>query len=232
MNNKPIGRKAYGSIPHLPGSRLGPADHHCQQGQQDICWVRTRDRHDRVIVTEKLDGSCCAIARVGDQVLALGRAGHLAQTSRYEQHQLFAHWVRAREDQFRRALMDGQRFVGEWMAQAHGSRYDLPHDPFVVFDVMVGADRLSHDAMTALADQARLTRAAVLHDGAAIGLEDVQTMIATSRHGCIGPVEGAVWRVDRRGKFDFLAKWVRPGKVDGSLLPEISGGDPVWNWRP
>ena len=25
--HKPLGRKAYGSIPHLPGSRLGPGDH-------------------------------------------------------------------------------------------------------------------------------------------------------------------------------------------------------------
>jgi hypothetical protein len=31
---------------------------------------------------------------------------------------------------------------------------------------------------------------------------------------------------------DFLAKWVRPDKVDGMYLPEISGKEPVWNWRP
>jgi hypothetical protein len=31
---------------------------------------------------------------------------------------------------------------------------------------------------------------------------------------------------------DFLAKYVRPDKVDGSLLPENTGQPAVWNWRP
>ena len=33
-------------------------------------------------------------------------------------------------------------------------------------------------------------------------------------------------------KFDFMCKWVRLDKVDGSYLPEVSGLYPVWNWRP
>lgn len=53
---KPIGRKAYGSIPHLPGSRLGPGDHHIHEGQAAILTQRARDRHDEVLLQEKLDG--------------------------------------------------------------------------------------------------------------------------------------------------------------------------------
>lgn len=30
---KPLGGKSYGSIPHLPGSRLGPGDHHDNGGK-------------------------------------------------------------------------------------------------------------------------------------------------------------------------------------------------------
>jgi hypothetical protein len=55
-------------------------------------------------------------------------------------------------------------------------------------------------------------------------------------HGAIDPVEGAVWRVERRTgdtrRVDFLAKYVRPDKVDGSLLPENTSQPAVWNWRP
>jgi len=29
----------------------------------------------------------------------------------------------------------------------------------------------------------------------------------------IDPIEGLVYRVERKGKVDFLAKWVRPDKV-------------------
>lgn len=40
-DRKPLGRKLYGSIPHLPGSRLGPGDHHCQAGQAALSGERT-----------------------------------------------------------------------------------------------------------------------------------------------------------------------------------------------
>ena len=53
-------------------------------------------------------------------------------------------------------------------------------------------------------------------------------------HGALDPIEGAGkggWRVEREGTVDFLAKYVRAGKVDGAYLPEISGRE-VWNWRP
>ena len=34
-----------------------------------------------------------------------------------------------------------------------------------------------------------------------------------------------MWRVEREGKVDFLAKFVRQGKIDGKYL----NGDDVWN---
>jgi len=229
---KPLGHKSYGSIPHLPGSRLGPGDHHCHAGQERICWTRARDRHDRIIVTEKLDGSNVSVAQVDGQIIALGRAGYLAQTSKYEQHQLFAAWVRENEPRFRDALGEGSRFVGEWLAQAHGTRYALAHEPFVVFDLMEGQKRLPYDLCRERANVGGFTMAAILHDGDPAGLEKIEALLAVSRHGALDPVEGAVWRVERRGEFDFIAKWVRSDKVDGSLLPDVSGGAAVWNWRP
>ena len=94
---KPQPHKAYGSIGHLPGSRLGTADHRIPDGQGKIATERVRNRHDRVIVTEKLDGSCTAVTRINGQIVAIGRAGWLAQSSPYEQHQLFAAWARAND---------------------------------------------------------------------------------------------------------------------------------------
>ena len=41
--------------------------------------------------------------------------------------------------------------------------------------------------------------------------------------------EGVVYRVERKGKVDFLAKWVRPDKDDGKYLENISGREPVFN---
>ena len=62
-------------------------------------------------------------------------------------------------------------------------------------------------------------------------------------HGACDVVEGAVWRIERdvlvspgqgserKRIVDFLVKYVRPDKRDGSYLPEMSGKEAVWNWR-
>ena len=51
---KPLGGKSYGSVPHLIGSRRGPMDFGVNEGQQRICCEKKRDRHDTIIVQEKL----------------------------------------------------------------------------------------------------------------------------------------------------------------------------------
>lgn len=230
---KPLAAKAYGHIPHLPGSRMGPGDHHCHDGQCSIATTKPRDRHDVVTVTVKLDGSCVSVARIDGVIVPIIRSGWLASSSKYEQHQLFAQWVYSQQDRFLDTLKDGQRFVGEWLAQAHGTRYELHHEPFVPFDVMVGPKRLPWDEATSIARKSALpTPFCISAAGVPISIEHVKEAIKSAHHGEIDPVEGAVWRVERRGEFDFICKWVRPDKIDGRYLPEISGQEPVWNWRP
>ena len=68
--------------------------------------------------------------------------------------------------------------------------------------------------------------------GAPFSIKQGLEAIKVSGHGAIDPVEGFVMKVERKGKVDFLAKYVRPDKIDGLYLPEISGKDPVWNWKP
>ena len=229
---KPLGHRAYGHIGHLPGSRMGPGDHQVALGQARICLERPRDRHDRILVSEKLDGSNCAVAKLAGEVIPLVRAGYPARSSRFRQHHWFADWVAEHAGRFDAVLAEGERLVGEWLAQAHGTRYALPHEPFVVFDLMTGHTRLPYDAFRARV-AGRFIVPRLLHDGGARGLEQVQAGLAHgSGHGARDPVEGAVWRVERRGVVDFLAKWVRPDKVDGQYLPAISGAAPVWNWVP
>ena len=99
-NKKPLGMRNYGSIPHLPGSRTGPGDHHCHEGQARIATVKTRDKHDEIIVQEKLDGSNVGVARIDDKIYPLGRAGYLASTSPFEQHVHFAKWAYANASRF------------------------------------------------------------------------------------------------------------------------------------
>jgi hypothetical protein len=236
---KPLGRKAYGSIGHLPGSRLGPGDHRVNDGHARICLeaLLPQRRSDEITVTEKLDGSCVAVAKLCGQIVALGRSGYTAFSSGYEQHQLFGSWVLENWLRFDAALGEGERLVGEWLAQAHGTLYDLRgREPFVAFDLMTGEKRHLRDRFEAAANAGTFSMAPLLHRGGPLSIDDAMWMMDFGGKYGADQAEGVVYRVesDRKGHryVDFLAKYVRPGKIDGCYLPEMSGGEPVWNWRP
>lgn len=226
---RPPGRKAYAKIPHLPGSRTGASDRYAPPQLVRRCTVESQ-RGDTVVVQEKLDGSCVAVALLHGQVLALGREGFLAAGSQNPGRQLFARWVAAHAHRFREVLDDGEWLAGEWLALAHATRYRLAHEPFVAFDLFSGGQALS----TARTDErlgGRFARPFVLHQGAAVDVRTVDARLGEfGHHGALDPVEGAVWRVERLGVVVTRAKYVRPGKRDGTLLPENSGGPAVWNW--
>ena len=231
MSDKPLGRKAYGHIGHLPGSRMGPADHRLHDGQGRICTERVRDRHDVVWVQEKLDGSCVSVAKIDGELVALGRAGYLASTSPFPMHHLFAEWARENRSRFDPLLREGERVVGEWLAQAHGTRYDLSdREPFVAFDIMVGSERATVRELQERATAVGLRTPAILGEGPTSIAEAMRALGTFGHYGALDPAEGCVWRVERQGKVDFLAKYVRPDKIDGSYLETQTGAGPVWNW--
>ena len=244
---KPLGRKAYGSIGHMPNSRLGPGDHCVPQGMADICTKHPRDKHDRIWVQEKLDGSCVSVAKLADGTLvALGRAGYPAASSPYEQHHMFAEWVMQPEQhgRFFDVLLPGERIVGEWLAQACGTCYMIPpyDEPFVAFDIFTPNnerlcvlpfyERICGQFIGPRLFWSRDVRGSYTRGGA-IPLARAYAYLSMRRtFASKEQLEGVVYRVERFGKVDFLAKWVRPDKIDGCYLPEVSGNDPVWNWRP
>lgn len=244
---KPLGHRSYGHIAHLPGSRVGPGDHHLNPGQARFCCERGRDKHDRVIVQVKYDGGNVSAALLpSGELVALQRSGYLATSSPFEQLHLWAVWVAAHEDRFRAVLQPGERLCGEWLALAHGTRYDLASaglEPFVAFDLMVGQTRAP---FTEFHDRVHATfRTPLVLAREPTSIARVVELLDEHgpRDGRLGaggeldPIEGAVWRVERHlpgkpARVDFLAKYVRPEKVDGCLLPEENDGLALWQWHP
>ncbi len=226
---KPLGRKSYGSIPHLPNSRMGEGDHHCSEGQSRIVTQKVRDKNDVVIVQEKLDGSNVGVAKVNGAIVPITRSGYVANTSKYKQHNLFYNWVMNNYNRFDEVLNDGERFCGEWLLQAHGTKYNLKHEPFVIFDLMEGMERKSFvELLNRL--NGKFTTPTIIHIGKAISIEEVMKVIGDDGfHGALDKVEGAVFRVERNGKFDFICKFVRQDKEDGKYLESVTGEKPVWN---
>lgn len=238
---KPLGIKNYGSIGHLPNSRMGSGDHHIHEGQANLATVKLLKKNEKdreVIVQEKLDGSNVGIAKIDGRICPLTRSGYVADTSKYEQHKVFHKWVMQQQERWE-FLREGERLVGEWLMQAHSTRYNLKHEPFVAFDLMVGDKRLPYDEFINRVQVSKLVTPHLLHRGDAIGIDSVMKILGVyGFHGAIDEVEGAVWRVEtysNKGRdVEFLTKYVRPDKIDGIYLKDTQGNDlpPIYNWLP
>ena len=229
-------RRLYGSIPHLPGSRAA-SDRTLSPALARRLLERTAARAgDEVIVQEKLDGSCVAIVR-GEhgRLEARGREGRLAAESRNEGRRMFAAWLTEHEGRLDGLLADGEVLVGEWLALVHGTRYELAHDLFVPFDLVRGPERVRAplDELAARLAGVALPSPAVVHRGPPIAIDAACTLLGEhGKHGAVDPAEGLVYRVERAGVVVLIAKWVRPGKVDGSYLPENSGREALYHRGP
>lgn len=223
---KPLGIKSYGSIPHIIGSRLGVGDHHAHEGQIRIATEKVRDRHDKVYIQEKLDGGNVGIAKLSGKILAITRAGYLAETSQYRTHHAFNQYVQDNERRFINLLNEGERVCGEWLLTPVGTEYDLPHEPFVAFDLMTGKDRVG---MTQFYDRVytKLPTPRLI-SYKPMGIESLEKVLDPSGHGALEPVEGAIFRIERKDKIDFLVKYVRQNKIDGKYLNE----DNIFNGVP
>lgn len=116
---EPLGTKSYGSFPHLPISRVGPGDYHISEGQASIANVKTHDKHDLIIVQEKLDGFNVIAAKVNSEIVLSPAPANLASASPYLQHHPFGTWVKRNEQRFREVLQEGGRMA------SHSCRHPL-----------------------------------------------------------------------------------------------------------
>lgn len=215
---KPLGRKNYGHIPHLEGSRMGPADHKCSDGQARIATVQVRDKHDEIFLQEKSDGSNVGVARIGDQLHPLTRSGYPAITSSFLQHKCFHNWVFENVERFMDVLEDGERLVGEWLMQAHGTRYCVhPSTPILFGDltwkpagsVFSGAELVAFDEFVLPQNRQRHWRRSFVIDASPIIrpsykviLSDGTQLISSAEH---------LWLV----KASSVVKWTRTDQLRG-----------------
>lgn len=223
---KPIKRKNYGSIPYLnQTATIEKGGSYMPAGQEKILTEKTRDRHDLIVVTEKYDGSNIGIARKGDQIFALTRSGYEAHTSPYGQHHIFSQWVKDRKADFLELLADGERLVGEWLYQVHGTFYKIAdsENPVVFFGLIDNVNRKrTRAALIQRLEWTDYRPARLLHDGPAI---TPGQLVQRLNEGCNyftgQPPEGMVYQCERKGFIDFMGKWVRPGFEPGKYCINI-----------
>ena len=221
MNNtKPLGYKNYGSIPHLSNSKINQqADKKVDMGMETILTKKTRDYHDLIIIQEKLDGGNVGVAKKDGVIIPIGRSGYEANTSPYKQYHIFHKWVIAHYDRFDKILEEGERICGEWLYQVCTLKYHLPHEPFVAFDLFLDKEtRMTYIDFIKRVSKSDIVTPYLVHIGQPISTDKAMKLLGQGNHGCLDIPEGVVYRVERGGKVDFLAKFVRAGKEDGLYM--------------
>lgn len=223
----------YPKIPHLPGSRTGPSDRHVGPERTRALTERARDGA-HIVVEEKLDGTCVVVTRTGDDVIAFGRDGRRACESRNLGRRLFAWWVTEHRERFLSLLHDGEQACGEWLALTHGTIYELPHEPFVLFDLVRAGVSLSREELRKPGLDAGFTLPCTLHEGAALPTSEALSLLGPRGHHGADMAEGVVYREEhsRDGVCRFVAKLVRQEKVDGAHLADHTGRPHVFNRWP
>lgn len=220
MANKVIPSN-YPSISHLPGSKLRDKSDRTI-GEQEATWltVQTRRPDDLVIVTEKVDGCNVGVLRRGDDLYPIIRKGYDVRTNPYKWIRDFALFVDENRDRFLRLLSNGERVCGEWMVKTHTIRYNMPHEPFVCFDIINGAGRVRYAELQERLNPLAFTSAAVVHSGGAISTSDAVSLLGSGHHGAVGAPEGVVYRYESKEHgWLFSAKFVsNPLVGDQELL--------------
>lgn len=222
--------KPYGKIYHLRGSHLTEGDMLCTPWIEKLATKQLPDDRWLITITEKLDGRNVGVMREGEHLKGLDRAGtELTCNDALEDHRRFIGWLETEYDRFR-FLGDGELLCGEWLGQAHGTRYDLKQDgPFFPFDLFIGDRRLTCRELETRIDKA-LPLPAVLHrDGpcsvpqALDRLRDVGRTFGDHQEGC-------VWRIEPPYDGPLLCKYVLHSHDKDRFLPHRTGQKPVWNW--
>lgn len=222
---KPITYKAYGSIPHITGynSKFSKGDKGLNPGQTKILFKQHSRKNDRIITQIKLDGSCCAVRKHNGYLTPLTRVGRIANTSSFTQHHKFAKFVALHYDAFNMLLNDGERVVGEWLYQVHGTRYALIDEPmiklFPLFDIFtkdnkrIPFDSFKHRvSLTGFLTVPEITKEYSKLD------EILPELETNYGFNVVGKHEGFIFRCEHEGKFDFLGKYVRPDFIPGKYL--------------
>ena len=246
LNTKPLGRKIFGKIEHLSNSKLGTKDISAPLWKNKICTVKKRDQYDKIIVQEKLDGSCCGVTKLNNQIIPLTKRGYIAISSPFRFLHAFHYWVMYNTKRFESLLNEGETIIGEWMLKTHSTHYVLPHEPFVAFNITKSVKtkndtiifKIPHYDFYILADKYNFITPSTVHIGDAIDTSTaMEKLIAKNAlhniHGTQGTPEGLIYTVERLVKskeensynkhitiVDFVAKYVNPEHKTPFLVSE------------
>ena len=231
-NGKIIPRN-FGNIKHLTGSRMKDSgDTLLEENIQPFFTVRLQfPKRDKLVVTEKVDGANVGVVKLNGVLYPVMRKGYDVRTSEYKFIHRFADYVSDNESRFDELLADGERVCGEWMIKTHSLIYKMPHEPFVVFDIIKSdATRPIYTEIRDRCERYDFTTSGLVWEGDAIGVDEAIYLLGNGFHGCRSTPEGLVCRYERDGTFYMSAKFVSNLNVGGDFMDDENLYNEWENW--
>ena len=223
--------RGYSSISHLPGSKMID-DKDKLIGVQECGWltVERRNFKDLVIITEKVDGMNASVYRIDNQLYPIIRAGYDVRTSDKNWIRAFGRFVSTNSDRFMSVLDNGERLCGEWMIKTHTLSYDLPHEPYVVFDIVGEKNkRLSYKDFRHRVDGI-FTPTGLLHIGEAIAPLLAIEILGKGYHGVVGDQpEGVVYKYENQDGYVCSGKFVSHPDVGNEKIFTYNISNDIYN---
>ena len=227
--------RSFGNIKHLTGSRLKDSgDTILEEAIQPYFTEKLQfPKRDKLYVTEKIDGANVGVYKSEGRLFPIMRKGYDVRTSEHEFLRRFADFVSDNANRFDNLLDDGERVCGEWMIKTHSLFYDLPHEPFVVFDIIKDGKkpvRPSFADIIKRCEKYEFVMVAIVHEGGAISVEEGLRLLGGGFHGCRTAPEGIVYRYERDGTFEMSAKYVSNLNVGGDFMNDDGAYNNWLNW--
>ena len=207
--------KSFPTIQHLPGSKMIDAEDKLL-GAEQVKWLtmRRRTTNDTVIITEKVDGMNASVLLQNGLLHPLIKKGYDCRANPLPWINDFAKYVERNAPRFLSVLKEGERLCGEWMIKTHTLSYKLPHEPFIAFDIIKGAERLPYLAFRERVSYGEFITAGLVHLGEAMPPDIALQLLGAGYHGVIGAPEGVIYRYE-----DAMHRYICSGKyVSNPLL--------------
>ena len=215
----------FGNIKHLTGSRMKDSgDTLLEEAIQPFFTQQLQfPKRDKLYVTEKIDGANVGVLKRNGKLHPLMRKGYDVRSSEYSFIRQFADFVSDNADRFDALLGDEERVCGEWMIKTHSLFYRLPHEPFVVFDIIKSVAKQKRPSFAEVIERCErqgFTTVGLAWVGEAIPVEEALKKLGDGFHGCQSSPEGVVYRYERDGTFEMSAKYVSNLNVGGDFMNE------------
>lgn len=208
--------KNFGHIKHLTGSKMIDSGDSLLSIQEQYKYTTCkRDIHDKVIITEKIDGMNAGVVKINGLLYPISRRGYDVRTlpEHFDNSELLAEtwldWVDKHYELYDSMLEEGERLAFENAILQHTLFYEFKGDPvFLLAKFTAKNKRINNSSLTELAQSRGVRQPPILNIGVAVQPQIILEQYPKGLVGVKGKMEGIVYNYEHQGEHVECAKFV------------------------